>query len=54
MITEPQYENCFATSSFDCCCHIWNIENDFSRINKIGSLVLGHTFSENGPESNKK
>lgn len=27
----------FATASFDCCCHIWKIEDG----KKIGSLLLG-------------
>ena len=29
--------NAFITSSFDCCCHIWSIEDG----SKIGSLLLG-------------
>ena len=28
--------NCFATSSYDCCCHIWNYQGL-----RIGSLILG-------------
>lgn len=27
----------FATSSFDCCCHIWSLKN----FKKIGSLIIG-------------
>lgn len=27
----------FITSSFDCCCHVWNIETG----EKLGSLLLG-------------
>ena len=29
--------NAFITSSFDCCCHIWSIDDG----KKIGSLLLG-------------
>lgn len=29
--------NAFATSSFDCCCHIWSLKDG----KKIGSLLLG-------------
>ena len=32
-----QENQAFATSSFDCCCHIWKISNG----TKIGSLLLG-------------
>jgi hypothetical protein len=28
----------FATSSFDCCCHIYSFRN----LSKIGSLILGY------------
>ena len=36
--------NCFATSSFDCCCHL----HSFSDYKKIGSLILGHDTMSNG------
>lgn len=27
----------FATSSFDCCCHVWSLKN----FKRIGSLIIG-------------
>lgn len=33
----------FATSSFDCCCHIWS----FADYKKMGSLILGHEMMNN-------
>ncbi|KAL4445040.1 hypothetical protein ABPG74_018768 [Tetrahymena malaccensis] len=35
--------NMFATSSFDCCCHLWSF-NDYK---KMGSLILGHDIMNN-------
>lgn len=33
----------FATSSFDCCCHLWS----FTDFKKMGSLILGHDMMNN-------
>jgi hypothetical protein len=34
-----QKEKAFATSSFDCCVHIWSLVN----YNKLGSLILAQS-----------